>query len=274
MTSWHGTTFRITGPLWWESTGGRWIPVTNGQWCWTLMISPLLDVHHIQFIPSHYGVMTRYHFPHHWSFVKTTHQGPADSRYTKAMQIQSSLSNLETISMSRTLQDFTVIGNLRNNLRQIWANMGFAETFHIAPTSQLTEQPNISTDSVSCRLYLHVNNWWWIDWILPLCAPKHQIGIHMRFGYIKSVMLVLTDDMAYLGASRPIGFVPTTHVKWVPINKFGNNEKKTTHVGFHCDEWVSFVTHQYAMQIFQCRYFSAVTLVLRRPQSPVTRLFV
>ena len=31
MTSWHGNTFRMTGPLWGESTGNQWIPITKGQ---------------------------------------------------------------------------------------------------------------------------------------------------------------------------------------------------------------------------------------------------
>ena len=28
MTSWHGNVFRITGPLWEEFNGHRWIPLT------------------------------------------------------------------------------------------------------------------------------------------------------------------------------------------------------------------------------------------------------
>ena len=32
-TSWHGINFRITGPLWGESTGHRWIPLAQGQSC-------------------------------------------------------------------------------------------------------------------------------------------------------------------------------------------------------------------------------------------------
>ena len=31
VTSWHGNTFRIMSPLWGESTGHRWIPLTEGQ---------------------------------------------------------------------------------------------------------------------------------------------------------------------------------------------------------------------------------------------------
>ena len=31
MTSSHGNAFRVTGPLWGESTGYRWIPLTKGQ---------------------------------------------------------------------------------------------------------------------------------------------------------------------------------------------------------------------------------------------------
>ena len=31
MTSQHGNTFPITGPLWGESTDHRWIPLTKGQ---------------------------------------------------------------------------------------------------------------------------------------------------------------------------------------------------------------------------------------------------
>ena len=33
MMPWHGNPFRITGPLWRESTGHWCIPFTNGQWC-------------------------------------------------------------------------------------------------------------------------------------------------------------------------------------------------------------------------------------------------
>ena len=32
MIAWHGNIFCITGPLWGESTGHRWIPLTKGQW--------------------------------------------------------------------------------------------------------------------------------------------------------------------------------------------------------------------------------------------------
>ena len=31
MISWHGNAFRITDPLWWESTGGRWFPIRTVQ---------------------------------------------------------------------------------------------------------------------------------------------------------------------------------------------------------------------------------------------------
>ena len=37
MTSWNGNIFRVTGPLWGESTGHRWIPHTKASdaelWC-------------------------------------------------------------------------------------------------------------------------------------------------------------------------------------------------------------------------------------------------
>ena len=37
MTSWNGNIFRVTGPLWEESTGHRWIPLTKASdaelWC-------------------------------------------------------------------------------------------------------------------------------------------------------------------------------------------------------------------------------------------------
>ena len=36
MASSHGNAFRITGPLWGESTGHRWIPRTKDQKCETL----------------------------------------------------------------------------------------------------------------------------------------------------------------------------------------------------------------------------------------------
>ena len=35
-------TFRVTGPLWGESTDHRWIPLTKGQWHGTLMFSLML----------------------------------------------------------------------------------------------------------------------------------------------------------------------------------------------------------------------------------------
>ena len=31
MTSWNGNVFRVTGLLWGESTGHRWIPLTKDQ---------------------------------------------------------------------------------------------------------------------------------------------------------------------------------------------------------------------------------------------------
>ena len=37
MTSWNGNIFRVTGPLWGESTGHRWIPLKKAcdaeLWC-------------------------------------------------------------------------------------------------------------------------------------------------------------------------------------------------------------------------------------------------
>ena len=33
----NGNTFRVTSPLWEESTGHRWIPLTKGQWRGALM---------------------------------------------------------------------------------------------------------------------------------------------------------------------------------------------------------------------------------------------
>ena len=37
MTSSNGNFFRVTGPLWGESTGQRWIPLTKGEWRGSLM---------------------------------------------------------------------------------------------------------------------------------------------------------------------------------------------------------------------------------------------
>ena len=37
MTSWHGNALHITGPLWGESTGHQWIPLTKGQQCGSLI---------------------------------------------------------------------------------------------------------------------------------------------------------------------------------------------------------------------------------------------
>ena len=38
MTSWCRNSFRITCPLWRESTGHQWFPFTKGQWCRALMV--------------------------------------------------------------------------------------------------------------------------------------------------------------------------------------------------------------------------------------------
>ena len=42
MTSWHGSSSCITGPLYGETTCHRWIPLTKGQYCWPFMFSLLL----------------------------------------------------------------------------------------------------------------------------------------------------------------------------------------------------------------------------------------
>ena len=42
MMLWFGSTFSLTGLLWWESTGHRWIPITKVQWCEALELSLLL----------------------------------------------------------------------------------------------------------------------------------------------------------------------------------------------------------------------------------------
>ena len=39
MTSSNGNIFRVTGPLWWESTGHRWIPTHKGEWRRALIFS-------------------------------------------------------------------------------------------------------------------------------------------------------------------------------------------------------------------------------------------
>ena len=41
MTAWHRNTFHITGPLWGESTGDRWITLTKGQ-LWGALVFLLL----------------------------------------------------------------------------------------------------------------------------------------------------------------------------------------------------------------------------------------
>ena len=43
ITSSHGNAFRITGFLWGEANGHRWIPTTKGQWR-GLLIFPLINV--------------------------------------------------------------------------------------------------------------------------------------------------------------------------------------------------------------------------------------
>ena len=42
MMTWHGNTVCITGHLWGESTGHRWISLRNGQQCRTLIFVSLL----------------------------------------------------------------------------------------------------------------------------------------------------------------------------------------------------------------------------------------
>ena len=42
MTSWHKHTFHITGPLWGELTGHRWVLLANGQYWGALTLSMLL----------------------------------------------------------------------------------------------------------------------------------------------------------------------------------------------------------------------------------------
>ena len=44
----HGDTLRITGPLWGESTGHRWIPLAKGQWCGPMMFSLLFAQQAVQ----------------------------------------------------------------------------------------------------------------------------------------------------------------------------------------------------------------------------------
>ena len=39
MTSLNGNIVRVTGPLWWEFTSCRWIPLTKGQWRGALIFS-------------------------------------------------------------------------------------------------------------------------------------------------------------------------------------------------------------------------------------------
>ena len=39
----HGNVFRITGPLWWESIGDRWVPITKSQYGGTSVVSLLWD---------------------------------------------------------------------------------------------------------------------------------------------------------------------------------------------------------------------------------------
>ena len=41
--AWNGNVPHITGPLWGESTGNRWIPFTKDQWCVAVVFSLLLS---------------------------------------------------------------------------------------------------------------------------------------------------------------------------------------------------------------------------------------
>ena len=53
---WHGNACRITGHLWGESAGHRWIPLTKDQWCESLCCtnSTTLFVHYNGFMISTY----------------------------------------------------------------------------------------------------------------------------------------------------------------------------------------------------------------------------
>ena len=55
MTSRHGNIFRITGPLWWESMGLCWIPLTKCLWCGALVLSLMTVWINPSLIRRHYN---------------------------------------------------------------------------------------------------------------------------------------------------------------------------------------------------------------------------
>ena len=61
MTSSNGNTFRVTGPLWEESTGHRWIPLTKANdaelWCFVLCASEPTVAGDLRRHRAHYDVI-------------------------------------------------------------------------------------------------------------------------------------------------------------------------------------------------------------------------
>ena len=73
IMSWHGNAFRITGPLWGESTVHWWITLTKGQWCVPLVFPSLIVW------TSHDDVIKWKHFPRYWPFVRGIHRSPVNT---------------------------------------------------------------------------------------------------------------------------------------------------------------------------------------------------
>ena len=72
MISWNGNIFRVTGPLWWESTGHRWIPPA------THTHSPATRSFDVFFLRLN-NADQRYHSPASLAFVWGIHWGPVNS---------------------------------------------------------------------------------------------------------------------------------------------------------------------------------------------------
>ena len=93
-TSRHGNALCINGPLWEESIGHRWIPVTNVQWCGALWVSLLQHktvlicnplIHTLSALASDYSSMCVHSISHQictrsvLCFVLFTSSTPVDS---------------------------------------------------------------------------------------------------------------------------------------------------------------------------------------------------
>ena len=99
-TSWHGNTFRITGHLWGESTGHRWIPLTNDQWCglWcSLWCQPKRSLEQTVGLPVIWNAMTlKCHV-----YVYFTGIGPMIKLYDCSRASEVTLKNIDRFNLSQ-----------------------------------------------------------------------------------------------------------------------------------------------------------------------------